>query len=317
VRLKVDRDSMQPTPHDGYQSLGGREPLGADEFNATAFEFLLHSGVAENPPPRDFPFQTVVEQHPRLKGANFSMPVSNMIGYAYSRDRRPAKEYGEPERLKEAYSKAHEYLFSLAVSQLLVNDTNADFNATGQVTVTQAAITVSRPFSVAVEALLLLIAVMTASLAWFCRKAPSNLRSNPSSLSRLADSFRTNPTLVTRFSRFDSYDAAALRRALRNVRFELTEKSVLKASGIVTSKDPEGIRLGEADVIAKTSESERYYEPVRPWALRTEFGIFFMVILAAGIVVLSYFKHLEVSNKGELPETRLIYLILVLLTIMV
>ncbi|KAF4502064.1 hypothetical protein FAGAP_1680 [Fusarium agapanthi] len=115
-----------------FEALSPREILSPSEFNSTAFEFLLANGVEENIVVRDFPFNRVVEQTPRLNITNLTHPVSNMIGFAMAGHSIPLDDYSSFNTFTKALNDAHQYVFSAAISNLLMNETEG-FNRTAMV----------------------------------------------------------------------------------------------------------------------------------------------------------------------------------------
>ncbi|KAF5567094.1 hypothetical protein FPHYL_3431 [Fusarium phyllophilum] len=115
-----------------FEALSPREILPTSEFNSTAFEFLLANGVEENIVVRDFPFNRVVEQTPRLNITNLTHPVSNMIGFAMAGHSIPLDDYSSFNTFTKALNDAHQYVFSAAISSLLMNETEG-FNRTAMV----------------------------------------------------------------------------------------------------------------------------------------------------------------------------------------
>ncbi|KAJ4167997.1 hypothetical protein NW754_011811 [Fusarium falciforme] len=137
VLAKVKSSTLEPDTK-FMEELAPREILSEKEFNSTAFEYLLANGMAEKIIVRDYPFSKVVEQHPRLNKTGLTRPVSNMVGYALAGRDSPVTDYASPDLLEKVYNDAHQYLFSLAVHQMLTNETemsnrtvSVDFFLTG------------------------------------------------------------------------------------------------------------------------------------------------------------------------------------------
>lgn len=295
VLAKIDSSTYEPDS-DAMEALSPREILTDKEFNATAFEYLLANGVGEDLPVRDYPFTTVVEQHPRLNGTGLALPVSNMVGYALAGRNVPTTDYASHDFLAKVYNDAHQYLFSLAVNQVLVNETKmtnhtvaVDFELTGVV--------VSRIFATCVECLLAVIALFTAFILWSCRTSPSHLPMNPSSITRYIDIFRHSPEILQSFSSMDNADEKSLFEDFRqdNVRLRLNEQS----------KNPE---VFLEKFIQRSSDSRNkshdapkgYYEPILPLALQRWSGLLFVLALVGAIIGLAYLKQQEKILNGRL-----------------
>ncbi|KAK7430363.1 hypothetical protein QQZ08_003111 [Neonectria magnoliae] len=120
VLVTMVSSNLEPV-EDSLQATSPRELLTEKEFNSTAFEFLLANGMSQNVTVRDFPFGSVVEQHPRLNDTGLSQPVSNMVGFALAGRDSLTADYSSPKALAKIYHDAHQHLFSVAVDELVNN----------------------------------------------------------------------------------------------------------------------------------------------------------------------------------------------------
>ncbi|CCT67098.1 uncharacterized protein FFUJ_13281 [Fusarium fujikuroi IMI 58289] len=275
-----------------FEALSPREILPASEFNSTAFEFLLANGVEENIVVRDFPFNRVVEQTPRLNITNLTHPVSNMIGFAMAGHSIPLDDYSSFNTFTKALNDAHQYVFSAAISSLLMNETGG-FNRTATVEFHLTGVVVSRTFAIAVEATLLLVASLTSLTLWYCRKIPSNLPMNPSSIRRHIDIFRNNPHLLKMFQPMDSSNDKDLAEEFQYDRFRLLYDHQAKSAKISVEDMPFTTNESKENTAPKG-----YYEPVKPLVLRKGIGLLFVAVLIGAIIVLSYFKQQEMRLNG-------------------
>lgn len=280
VHLSVSSRGFVPNDA-SLNAVTGKEPLSDDEFNRTAFEYLLANGVAASEKPRDVPFKAVIEQHPRLVNMNLTRTVSNMIGYALAGTNRSLDSYKDPGILHEAFTVAHRRLFSVAVSTLSTNTTQfTDRAATSMVL--NSGILVSRPISLALEILLSLISISTLLLLWLCIVAPSNLPANPSSISRLAELFRTNPDFLHFFNSSGTLDESSLRARFSHLRFRLSWKFESgKATPYIAVLSSE---LQPRDT--KGPYPSKAYIPVRLKVLSKMSGVFFIATFLAVITAL-------------------------------
>ncbi|KAM5342421.1 hypothetical protein ACJ41O_013387 [Fusarium nematophilum] len=284
--FEPDRDSVQP--------VSPRQILSDREFNSTAFEFILANGMADRPIVRDFPFNIVVEQHPRLNYTNFTQPVSNMVGFAVAGKDLPGDSYSDPEVLQKAYYDAHQYLFSIVVNKLLTNETEMP-NRTASTEYFLSGVIVSRAFATTLDCLLVVIAAFAAVILWFCRKAPSNLPMNPSSISRYIDLFRNSADILASFRSMDNATEECLLDKYKGDRFRLRDSG--DHSHTTVLMDGTGSRDWQADE-RKCSTQRGYYDPVRPWVLRRGSGALFVAVLIGAVIFLSYLKQQEARLNG-------------------
>ncbi|KAH7165948.1 hypothetical protein EDB81DRAFT_268224 [Dactylonectria macrodidyma] len=293
VLVTVESSSLEPI-NDSIQVLSPRELLTAEEFNTTAFEYLLANGMPQDLIVKDFPSNNVVEQTPRLNGTGLTRPVSNMVGFALAGRELPTTDYSNPDTLAEVYFDAHQHLFSVAVNDLLTNSTQVA-NRTVSVEFSLHGIIVSRVFATTVECLLGVVAVFTALVLWFTRKALSNLPMNPSTLGRHVDIFRDSPELLQAFRPMDKADEKLLLEEFRNDEFRLSYDRYSQNTRATIYKTQADLHrsIERAETLQKSD-----YDPVKPWVLRRWTGSVFIVVLMSGIAGLSFLKLQEKKLNG-------------------
>ncbi|KAL3594684.1 hypothetical protein FPOAC2_09001 [Fusarium poae] len=293
VLARVQSSNFQPDTN-FMHTLAPRELLTQEEFNSTAFEYLLANGVAENIIVRDYPLYQVVEQHPRLNSTGLTKPVSNMVGYALAGRDLPVTDYASMDTLERVYNEAHQYLFSLAVNHLLTNGTEIT-NNTASIDYFLTGVVVSRVFATSVECLLIIIAIFTGLLFWFCRISPSQLPMNPSSISKYLEIFQDSPECLSAFSSLDCADEKMLFDEFRQDQLRLVYDDQTKSSKVTLEKFI-GDSLKPEDHNAGLQKG--YYDPVRPLVLRGWSGLLFVLALTGVMVGLSYLKQQEKMLKG-------------------
>lgn len=293
VIATVEAASLRPNS-DSIEVLTEKEELTESEFNSTAFEFLIGNGVPEVILPRDWPFERVIEQHPRIADKNISKPVSNMVGFALAGQDRHVDEYSDPQLLQDIYTAAHKRLFSAAMNRLARNETDfvnrtatSDFPLTGVI--------VSRSFATAVESLLVIVAIATCCLLWLCRKAPCNLDANPSSITRFVAIFRNSREVLGSFKSVDNANEKMLLNEFRHSQFYLEYDEEQKCARLAIEKLQEDT---PRDSRRKSKTQKGYYDPIRPLALRRGSGFAFVLAIIGAIVGLAYLRSAEVAQKG-------------------
>ncbi|KPM44054.1 hypothetical protein AK830_g2552 [Neonectria ditissima] len=294
VLVTVDSKSLEPVG-DSIQALSRRELLTEGEFNSTAFEFLLGNGKSQNVTTRDWPFNNVVEQQPRINDTGLTKPASNMVGFALAGRNLAITDYSSSKTLENVYYDAHQHLFSVAVDDLLINSTEIS-NTTASVRFSLQGVVVSRPFATTVECLLGIVAVFTVLVLWFSRTAPSNLPMNPSSLARHIDLFRDSPELLLAFQTVVNVDEQSLIEEFRQDKFRLVFDYSSNCPRVSIDKSQRDDSSESAE--RRLAPQKGYYEPVRPWVLKRWTGSLFVVVLAAGITGICYLKEQEKKLEG-------------------
>ncbi|UKZ72587.1 hypothetical protein TrVFT333_000219 [Trichoderma virens FT-333] len=296
VLVSVATDGFRPL-NTSIQPIAPQELLTEKEFNSTSFEFLIGTGMPMEQVlniVRDYPFENVIEADPRIDKTNLSIPTSNMVGYAIAPHNEPATAYGDPNVLHQAFNRAHKYLFSIAVNQMLVNDTIV-VNSTAVSEFQQSGIIVSRLFSAIVEGLLLLVAIFTAFLLWCCHTSTSYLTTNPSSIARLAAIFRNGPETNKLFRPADHADEKSLKELFQNDKFRLT-RDEYSSTGSVYIEKVDGVESDEIE--RRFDKPTGYYNPIRPTPLKREIGLLFGLVQVGALVVIAYLKVQNDKNKG-------------------
>ncbi|CRK34925.1 hypothetical protein BN1723_015034 [Verticillium longisporum] len=281
---------------DSIVPLGPRETLLDTEFNHTGLHYLLGSGVSAVATDRDWYAHHFLEQYTRLYDTGFSLPASPMVGFAVGSDpSKPAKYYGNHTALGQAFVAPQKMLFHLAVNKVLADaDDVAPTNGTA--TYFMHGFIVSRPISIVVETLLLLVGAMSLALLWCIQAKESKLLGEPGSVSALIQVIRKSPELLDEFSGQGSTPEEKLRNEFEDERFRLC-CGCDSASGATELKI-----LGSGDrpdrILSLFRPSAGHYEPVEPLALRTCSGIAFIMALLAMLAGLTYLKVKEEALGG-------------------
>ncbi|KAK5993470.1 hypothetical protein PT974_06901 [Cladobotryum mycophilum] len=275
------------------KALSPREILSADKFNSSAFEFLIINGMDADFYTRDDPYNVGIS-FPRLRDRGLAVPISTMIGFALAQTNLSVSAYADPKVLQEAFQWAHRYLFSVAVSALLKNETSFA-NNTATSTYALSGIIVSRPFSAGVEALLLVVSIFTLTLWWTYRNTPCNLSTDASSISSLVDVFRNSSVVASEFITMDSTSDEVLLRKFKDYKFRLVSiqedgQTHLSIERVWT--EPQLVEEQES------SAEPGFYKPVRPIALRREIGFLLIIILLGAVAGVSYLKWKADALQG-------------------
>ncbi|KAI5461397.1 hypothetical protein BGZ63DRAFT_356587 [Mariannaea sp. PMI_226] len=293
VLATVESSTLKPV-NSSIRPVGPIEPLTEQEFNSTAFEFLLGNGITDVITKRDYPFISVVEQQPRLNDTGIDRPASNMVGYALAGRDLPVTAYSDPKTLAKVYGDAHRHLFSVAINQLLINNTETS-EPTGSAEFYLYGVVVSRVFATIVESLLGVIACFTLLLMWLSRNSWSNLPHNPSSLRRYIDITRDSPEILRQFRGSDTADEKTLIKESEKGNYKLLyDTSSNSVRVTLDNAQPNTLESPQ-----RKQDSQRgFYDPVQPWILKRRTGTLLVIALIAAITILSYFKQQESKLNG-------------------
>lgn len=296
VSITVDAVTRRPL-NDSLVELAAPSPLNNALFNISAFEFLLHAGFSSLEIPRDYPNNLILDQYAKLYDANISWPTTNMVGFAVGLHDGSLTDFLNTTVIQESYAAAHKLAFSLAISQLASRTTNPETHS-GVIKYAAFGIVVSRPFSIAVEVLLVVVAFSAVVLLYTIVRSPNNLTSDPDSIASLFGFIQKEDAVLSHLSTKDNLTEASLSASIRADRYHLvpandatgpTLQLLSSGNGPSTSQNPNSI---------PTLVSRTQTQSIRPKELRPAIGVPFVLILAFAIGILAYLKHQEISLHG-------------------
>jgi hypothetical protein len=310
--VSVTLSAGNHTPYDdSVEVLGPEQPLTSAEFNTTAFEYLIGngdpilrgevdgSGISGNL--RDTTFMFRIEQYPLLADTGLLWPMTPMTGFAMAGQDQNIAIYSDPSKLNSIFEKAHRLFFSIVVSRLTSKESPGDVSNPGYTTYSQYGVIVSRPFAIVVEALLLLVAILSGFLIWSCWSSPSKLQRDPASLSSLIDLIRYSEDVKLLFINRDAQSETLMAQDLEGLYFSLCH--VLHGEEIVTVLRVERINQEMTEFWTNDngylSLNPDHFTPVKPRSLRLRVGLLFIATLLGVIGLLSYLKWAERSYGGS------------------
>ncbi|RYO79842.1 hypothetical protein DL766_003923 [Monosporascus sp. MC13-8B] len=299
VSVTISADSLKPQ-NKALAALGPPEVLTENEFNSTAFEFLLNNGV-----PSDYElgylkntsFFERVDTAWRVADYPLSGRVKPMVGFALGGHPLPLEKYDNETELVKAFEKAHQLLFSVAINRILQDQAPAS-GPIGSVSSIRYGLVVSRTFAAAVEGLLLLVAVLGLFLLYLCRRSPSHLDSDPGSIEALLNMVRISQDIKYIFCGKDFTDEKGLRQGLDAFRFSLREamNDSSPTLEVKVTDQEESILIGQVSTDEDTLRG--HYKPEKPMALQTGTGVLFVFTMASVIALLCYLRRVEIAQGG-------------------
>lgn len=285
-------------------ALGEPEDLSDAEFNATAFEYLIGTGVSPQPLIRDYPRDLIVEQFPALN-QSLAWPTTNMVGFALGHANNSLEILGNATVLQEVFSKAHKTLFSAAIPQLLV-ETRSPARRAGTAQYTLFGVVASRAIAAAVEILLLVVCLLVGGTIWSICVSKSSLAEDPGGKGALFTVLGESDALLDIFARKDCHDDIGLRRNIKGKCYELSSEDSASGKPFTAIKVVSAGRVSPPNTNNDKSHPSTNidngvsYIPVHPAALRPATGLGFIGVLLAAIGILVFLKLRDRELGGTL-----------------
>ncbi|RKU40229.1 hypothetical protein DL546_002383 [Coniochaeta pulveracea] len=296
-KAQVSVSALEKRPEeDTLLLIGDAEPLLETEFNSTAFEYLIGTGVPPKQYRRDYANDKIVRQDVAMINRGVNWPATNMVGFGIGPSTYSLEELKNATNLQSIFASAHRRIFSAAVPKVLQGNDTRDLTRSAAVQYLKYGVVVSRPLALVVEILLLVIAVLVSLVLIISHRTYSSLSKDPASIGDNLAVLRESKPLLQELIHSDQYDDKTLQKILDGHRFKLVERH-----------NAHGPALG-IDILKSASSGSR--QPLSPKAvnpavhhraMRPLSGMVFVFTLLAGIGILLYFKRKEAS-LGGLPR---------------
>lgn len=296
--------------------VGPKKVLSDQEFNRTHFEYILSTGIREDklsqsvdqvPKARyfDLPDELILGPPARLGNWTLIPPVTNMVAFAVGASRLLPDEYLKPDNLAAAYQAAHRVAFAVAINSIMVPSNDSASIVTGWHASQMEAVFLSSPFTIIVQAALLIVLALTVYLVVVCRRRHSCLSSNPSSLTAVM-SLSRDRDLLNLLRDLDGADSVTFKEELQRHRFQLRYSEKTHGHILGTATPPHTVpREVKGDLHLKPSVTALVSKSVkkggRPVELSLPIGLVFISVLATLIAILLVLKYKIDHNNGTSP----------------
>lgn len=277
--------------------IGPKEPLPADLFNATNFEWGMSSGAGKTVVRGDYPEASWPDatEHVLYLGLNQRWEyLPTFTGFAIAAYQRTAPEYMDAQLLKDSYQAAYRLLFSRRFADVLSSDLDPTSVGNGTRAYQSGAVVLVPAFVYAVEALLGATAVIACILLLFSYITSNNLRSDPANLASIMALVAEDGKLVQAMARYDTASTADLEEAFEDSTLGLLRESTLKSDrghGLRLFGHPSGERAVPRTVLGADRQL--------PGWLSRYTGISFIVLQLCVIAALVYTSVRAQANNGK------------------
>ncbi|KAF4584433.1 hypothetical protein GQ602_005806 [Ophiocordyceps camponoti-floridani] len=223
--------------------------------------------------------------------------VNGVVKFVFTGQDLSVADFSHPDKLVHEFSRARNFLFSLAVHHSIANRTDDANGYTASAAFPMTGIVVSRVMSALVEALFILSAISALVLLWICKKSPCRLESNPNSISRLCRLCHDSRGAIRPFEGLDMADEKELKRALGKERFRLCRRG----SRLCLE------RIAGADSLSAADETTRVEASAdkdrRPFEMTRKAGVVFLLVLLGAIIAIVCTKVTEVRQRERYIPT--------------
>ncbi|KAI3323147.1 hypothetical protein HD806DRAFT_522863 [Xylariaceae sp. AK1471] len=267
------------------------------EFNRTAFEYLIGTGVPPVDQIRDYPRGAVLEQYSQLVDDSIRWPITNMVGFAVGSHNFSGAELHDPAQLVAAFSAAHKALLSVAVAHLISPNATIE-DQPGTARYEAYGVVVSRPIAAVVEALLLLVATLASCTLFHCISCVSLLSGDPSNIRAILGAFKARDDVLYEFAQHDCLDDAALRASLGRYSYSLQEQRKQGRKTLYLHRSLSDHSDGYTSHKNSSKSVGHQFVSIKPAALSTLAGLSFVGALLGGLITLVYLKQQEANLQG-------------------
>nr|OQO24199.1 hypothetical protein B0A51_08585 [Rachicladosporium sp. CCFEE 5018] len=295
------RDVVATVKTDGRQvvsttPIGEKQVLPADLFNTTVFEWAMGSGNSNQDARGDFPTSGFPQQVTQLRNLPLNQAyLPPMAPFALAAYQRPMDDYFDPEVLRLAYQSAYRLLFARQLVDILQPQLNMSTRSAGSRAYTTQAVTVVPGFAYAATGLLVLVLVLSSSMAVYTSRRPCSLQEDPGSIASMMDLASRSLNVGRMMAHFDRHSAAELALQLQGARLCITKSSDHKhPPALQLLKSPaQSTPMG---VVGTTSDSSS--SGVRPMELHAMTGVLFFVFQLAAAVAFAILLWQAKQNHG-------------------
>jgi hypothetical protein len=276
-------------------------------FNITNFEYIIGTGISPISTRQDYQNIRVLEQYPQVSKYGLTWPVSNMVGFAVAANaasNNTIEDLLDPLILQAAFEKAHKLLFSTAIRTLTQPSTSNE-TWEGLLNDQPAAILFVREFSIAVEASLAFIALLTCALWYFTYHRPSRLTSDPAtSIADVMSLVRSSKEFSHLFEDDGTVTTEMLEKRLGQQRFSLGLSENGKYIKLCTESIRSPTKFGEKkkETVSKTATGlwkSGNFKMVRPVEMSVATGFVVIAYIISATSLLVFFNMRINKNNGK------------------
>lgn len=274
-------------------------PLTEEVFNISTFEYIISTGSLPFFRQGDATEKLFLEQWPRLRHMNLSLPTTNMVGFAVGASKLPPAAYMNADILSSSFESAHKLLFALAINGLLTTNISSFDIRSGAIEGTVEAVTVVRTFAILVEAFLGLIAALAVALLYVSWSRRSQLWYDPASIKDTMNVVARDSVLLKSFGMSGDNDDAEVSAELHQQhRYHLYDGH---CSTKLTGPPGNNCSVKSLSMSAQVKD-DMVRGSVRPVELSFTVGAALLTVLFPVTAILAVLQIMTTKLNGALQE---------------
>lgn len=294
VSVTISAQDQRPV-EDSIVPLGTPRSLDESDFNATAFEYLIGTGISPKVFRRDYPRDRVPDQSSVLWETNILLPTTNMVGFALGLANYSLPDLQDPATLHEVFSNAHKMLFSAAIPAILSTTDGTTQIRPGTIQHVAFGIVVSRPIAITLEVLLILVGMLAGAILALGSRSHSNLVKNPRGIGSLLAIFGQSGALLESYASMDRYSDTEMRQSEHGKNYTLVRRGSAGESGLrIELSAQERVKPRKPRIPSERDGCSDQHRALRPLS-----GAAFVGVLVAGMGILIYLKQQELRLGGR------------------
>ncbi|OCK82132.1 hypothetical protein K432DRAFT_473357 [Lepidopterella palustris CBS 459.81] len=287
-------------PHKSVQSvipIGSKLPMPPDMFNASYFESALNSGRYSSSGRGDFPSAGFPDQRAHLQYMSLDLTyLGSASEFAIAVSQRPAQDYLDPQVLSASYQAAYRLLLARQMVDVLSSEMDPNMLSQGAHSYVSQAVVIVPAFAYVVEALLIVVVLLTAIFLYTTIMKPRKLTSNPANLSSFMSLVADQPQILDYFKDFDRASEKEMIDALDERKYSLKLGNMKDSGYQLVSEAEEDQSLIRADQ-SLPFKSVSEISGIRPKEFRMLSGLLlFTFQLTMLVLFAALFVKIKISN---------------------
>ncbi|KAF1935402.1 hypothetical protein EJ02DRAFT_428471 [Clathrospora elynae] len=286
VTATVDASTRRPL---NVTARSDKQPLPAEKWNATFFEYQMNSGknneqTRDTLPIKNWPDQLeTVSTLPLSLGAQGTI-LGDMAGFTVGASNHSLEELLDPEALRAAYEATYRLIFARSMVEIMDQSFANTTTTTGNMKIVMAAVVVVPVFTYVVQGLLGFISFCSIALMVISLRRKWSLHSDPATIASVMALVSDNPALLQDFAKLERASMEEFEATLKDKKFQLEYNE--RGNVIAEADNFDPLDHHAHGVVRTDSDESQIANPIRPREFRSFMVLPFVSLLVALAIVL-------------------------------